>query len=71
MSGTKSGGLKAAAKNKEKFGEDYYAQIGAAGGRKGTTGGFYHFKYVLGDEEHARRAGQKGGSKSKRTIQNA
>lgn len=28
MSGTKAGGLKAAAKNREKYGEDFYSNIG-------------------------------------------
>ena len=41
MAGTKAGGLKAAARNKAKYGADFYAKIGAAGGKKGVTGGFY------------------------------
>lgn len=61
MSGTKEGGRKAAARNKEKYGEDFYAKIGAEGGRKGTTGGFY------ANRELARIAGAKGGKISKRT----
>ena len=40
MPGTKLGGQKAAATNKAKHGEDFYALIGAIGGRNGTTGGF-------------------------------
>jgi len=31
MAGTKAGGQKAAARNKAKYGADFYAKIGAAG----------------------------------------
>jgi len=65
MAGTKAGGLRAAAKNKEKYGEDFYAKIGAAGGRKGVTGGFF------ANRELARKAGAKGGRISRRTKKNA
>lgn len=60
MAGTKSGGKSAAKTNKERYGEDYYAKIGAVGGKLGKTGGFY------ADRELARRAGAKGGSVSSR-----
>jgi hypothetical protein len=40
MAGTKAGGKAAAATNKSKYGADFYAKIGAAGGKKGHTGGF-------------------------------
>jgi len=33
MAGTKQGGLKAAATNREKYGKDFYAKIGQKGGR--------------------------------------
>ena len=58
MSGTKEGGAKCAARNKEKYGADFYAKIGAAGGKKGTTGGFGQ-----GEIGRARavQAGKKGG----------
>lgn len=59
MPGTKAGGAKAAATNKRKYGEDYYARIGKEGGAKGHTGGFF-------DRELARRAGAIGGRISKR-----
>lgn len=39
MSGTRAGGLKAAAKNIEKD-PSFYQKIGAKGGANGTTGGF-------------------------------
>jgi uncharacterized protein len=60
MAGTKTGGTKAAATNKSKYGKDFYAKIGAKGGKKGTTGGFY------ANRELARIAGAKGGAKSRR-----
>lgn len=62
MAGTRAGGLKAAAKNKEKHGSDFYSRIGKKGGQNGRTGGFYN------NPELARRAGQKGGKISKRGI---
>ena len=61
MSGTKAGGQKAAATNKTKYGKDFYAKIGAAGGKIGRTGGFY------ANRELARAAGAKGGRISRRT----
>lgn len=60
MAGTKEGGQKAAAANKAKHGADFYARIGAAGGKKGKTGGFY------ANRELARQAGAKGGRISRR-----
>lgn len=60
MAGTKAGGQKAAATNKARHGADFYAKIGAAGGKKGTTGGFY------ANRELARAAGAKGGRISRR-----
>lgn len=61
MAGTKTGGKAAAATNKAKYGADFYAKIGAAGGKKGRTGGFY------ANRELARVAGAKGGRISRRT----
>lgn len=60
MAGSVLGGKKAAATNKSKYGKNYYAVIGAEGGRKGTTGGFY------ANRELAREAGRKGGRVSRR-----
>lgn len=67
MAGTKIGGQKAAATNKRKYGKGFYSEIGSAGGKAGHTGGFYHAKYVTGDEEFIRNAGAKGGQISRRT----
>lgn len=61
MAGTKAGGMKAAATNKAKYGNDFYAKIGANGGVKGHTGGFY------ANRELARIAGARGGRISRRT----
>jgi hypothetical protein len=60
MAGTKAGGRAAAATNKSKYGADFYAKIGAVGGRKGHTGGFY------ANRELARTAGARGGRISRR-----
>jgi hypothetical protein len=61
MAGTKAGGEAAAKTNKAKYGADFYAKIGAAGGKKGRTGGFY------ANRELARVAGARGGRVSRRT----
>jgi len=61
MAGTKAGGLRAAETNKQKYGKDFYKNIGSIGGKKGTTGGF------AANRELARIAGAKGGKVSRRT----
>ncbi|BCW78310.1 hypothetical protein [Arthrobacter sp. NicSoilC5] len=40
MPGTAIGGKKAAASNKQRYGADFYRQIGRAGGKKSKGGGF-------------------------------
>jgi len=65
MAGTPAGGAKAATTNKTKYGRDFYARIGAMGGRAGHTGGFY------ANRELARIAGAKGGRISRRTKKTA
>lgn len=65
MAGTKTGGKAAAQTNKAKYGPDFYARIGAIGGRKGTTGGF------AANRELARIAGRKGGRVSRRSKKTA
>lgn len=60
MSGTKSGGRKAAKTNIKLHGKDFYKRIGQIGGRNGHTGGF------AANPELARIAGRKGGKKSRR-----
>ena len=60
MPGTVNGGRQAAETNKKKYGKDFYARIGAIGGKKGTTGGF------AANRELARIAGAKGGRISRR-----
>lgn len=61
MAGTKTGGKAAADTNKSKYGGDFYARIGAMGGKRGRTGGFY------ANRDLARIAGAKGGRISRRT----
>lgn len=61
MAGTKAGGRKAAARNKELYGKDFYANIGAKGGKLGRTGGF------AANRDLARAAGAKGGRISRRS----
>jgi hypothetical protein len=60
MAGTSNGGKAAADTNKKKYGSDFYARIGAMGGKKGTTGGFF------ANRDLARQAGAKGGRISRR-----
>ncbi len=65
MAGTQDGGKAAAATNKKKYGKDFYARIGAMGGKNGHTGGFY------ANRELARQAGAKGGRISRRAKKTA
>lgn len=65
MAGTKAGGKAAASTNKDKYGSDFYAKIGAKGGKLGKTGGFF------ANRELARKAGALGGSISRRKTQTA
>lgn len=64
MAGTKKGGQLAAQTNKTRYGSDFYAKIGAKGGKLGKTGGF------AANPALARIAGAKGGriSRRKKTI---
>lgn len=61
MAGTIEGGKAARDTNRQKYGADYYAKIGAKGGKLGKTGGFF------ANRELARTAGAKGGRLSRRT----
>jgi hypothetical protein len=70
MAGTKAGGRAAATTNKTKYGTDFYAKIGAAGGQKGRTGGFASNKVGedgLTGKQRAALAGARGGRISRRT----
>lgn len=60
MAGTKKGGQLAAQTNKTRYGSDFYAKIGAKGGKLGKTGGF------AANPALARIAGAKGGRISRR-----
>lgn len=59
MAGNKEGGRKAAITNKARHGENFYRELGRAGGLKGHTGGFAH-----GD--NASKYGKTGGKVSRR-----
>lgn len=60
MSGTIEGGRKAAKTNIEKYGKNFYAEIGRKGGSKGHTGGF------ASNPQLAKEAGRLGGQISRR-----
>lgn len=60
MAGTKDGGVKAANTNKTRHGKDFYARIGAKGGKATGPKGF------AVNRELARAAGAKGGRISRR-----
>jgi general stress protein YciG len=64
MAGTKLGGQLAAITNKTKFGPDFYAKIGAQGGKRGKADGA--IKGFAANPERAREAGRKGGTISRR-----
>ena len=55
MPGTRQGGLKAAATNKELYGEDFYRKMGAKGGKVCCPKGFALNPAL------AKEAGRKGG----------
>jgi len=70
MAGTPKGGKAAAVRNIEKYGTDFYARIGAMGGRKGHNGGFA--STIVGADgltgrERARIKGAEGGRISRRS----
>jgi len=72
MAGTKIGGLKAAATNKEKHGPDFFARIGKIGGSAHNRGGFASDIKCQCSEwtgVHYKRncAGKLGGTISRRT----
>lgn len=60
MSGTKEGAKNTANYMKTTYGADYYARIGAMGGKASKTGGFY------ANRELASRAGKIGGQRSRK-----
>ncbi len=69
MSGTKEGGLRSAKTNYERYGKDFYREIGRKGGKNGHTGGFASEsigKDGLTGAQRAKKCGSIGGYKSKR-----
>jgi uncharacterized protein len=61
MAGTQLGGRKAAATNKQRYGLNFYEQIGRKGGKISRGGGFAM------NRELAVEAGRKGGKASRRS----
>ena len=61
MAGTQIGGRKAAATNKQRYGLNFYEQIGRKGGKISRGGGFAM------NRDLAVEAGRKGGKASRRT----
>ena len=59
MAGTLEGGRKAAKTNKKRHGKDFYKKIGSKGGEAKVPKGF------AVNKELARKAGKKGGRKSR------
>lgn len=69
MSGTREGAIKTSKTNRERHGADFYARIGALGGKKSKNGGFASDKVDkngLTGAERAKKYGRIGGAKSKR-----
>lgn len=64
MAGTKAGGRKAAATNKQRYGMNFYESIGRRGGTVSRGGGFAKNPLL------AREAGRKGGMASRRRKKN-
>ena len=60
MAGTRNGGAKAAATNKQRYGTAFYETIGRKGGQISRGGGF------AANPELARAAGRRGGMQSRR-----
>lgn len=74
MAGSIAGGKRAAQTNRQKHGTDFYAVIGAIGGRLGRTGGFASHKIGsdgLTGRQRAMLAGQKGGTISRKPRKKA
>jgi general stress protein YciG len=65
MAGTEKGGRKAAATNKQRYGLNFYVQIGSKGGKISRGGGF------ATNRELAVEAGRKGGKVSHRRSVNS
>ena len=61
MSGTKAGSIKAVQTIKDKYGEDYFVNIGRKGGKVCVCKGFGR------NHEVVTKAGRKGGRISRRT----
>lgn len=61
MPATRAGGIKAAVTIKQKYGDEFYKNIGRQGGLKSRNGGF-----AAATPEQVREWGRKGGLKSRK-----
>ncbi len=66
MGGTVTGGKAAAATNKRLYGLDYYARMGAKGGKKGSDDGTIKGFALMNGAKH-KLASAKGGRISRRS----
>lgn len=66
MSGTTEGGKAAAQTNKERYGKDFYAKIGAKSNESWERNGRKPRGFSAVSREQRAEWGRKGGSKSKR-----
>jgi general stress protein YciG len=67
MSGTQIGGIKASKTMKAKYGDTWYAEIGAIGGKTPTD----KLKGFACNKDRAREAGRIGGLKSRKGAKHA
>jgi hypothetical protein len=70
MAGSKASGKKAAETIRKRYGADYYAKVGAMGGRQTYESGKLFMNGFAGHRELARVVGARGGRVSRRRKSN-
>lgn len=60
MAGTYEGGVKASETNKQRYGEDFYKEIGAKGGKISKGGGFANHDLAVRAGGLGRRISKRG-----------